>query len=403
MIGFHELENEDFAGLPVKTYNYNDLASVVTLVKNSRTEALLNKTFHTGNKSFLNFEDFIKENVSKTKKIAILVQKIPNQIADRTQVLQLIYRAKPEIEKAVNDKVLVVEEMKRQFEYMGNNKRFIGSCIVTMSGVLVATPENSIKTEITYKVVAGLKGKDGKTKWNPVFRINPIVDPIKDSAVFLISKDFEDVRDSLEKKFERIEATGFEKKGKENRQAKSAADRWGKICKRCKDAGFDDKRHPTKICPTPCVTCKTNCNNNNHCKAILRKRHSDSKREEYVKKRKALESGTWVIKYFSENTFFCFFFILFSKKFHSQNLTDNLHKSSYTKLHSSNHQKSTSNHQKSTQHHKNRHQTLNIQAPLLLELENPKLPIIANHSQLVPNLKSSKPHQNPKKGIIQVE
>ena len=394
LIGFHELEEDDFAGVPVKTFNYNEVASIITLVKNARTEKLLNTNFHTGERKFLDFEGFLKENNLKNDKIAILVQKIPTQIATRKQVLELIYRAKPEIKEAVEDSALVVEECKRQFEYIGSNKRFAGSAIVTMTGNLTATPANSIKTEITYKLVKDAVKKDGKTVWNPVFRLNFNRDQVKESAVFMISKEFELERDNLEKKFERIEADGFERKGKENRQAKSAENRFGKVCMRCRDAGFDNKRHPINICPTKCVTCNTNCNNNQHCKSILRKRVSDSKRAEFAKKRKAfVASVTGFMKYFCENYFFSIFSIFFSKNFHIRKCLNRLPRPPKTK-------KSYSNYQKSTQHQQNQHNTnltkLNSSGTLHPVPENPNL--TKNQFRSIHSLKVLKRFQVVKNG-----
>ena len=52
LIGYHELKKEDFAGPPVKTHDYNDVAMIISSVENERTKALLGKRFHEGERFF---------------------------------------------------------------------------------------------------------------------------------------------------------------------------------------------------------------------------------------------------------------------------------------------------------------------------------------------------------------
>ena len=79
LIGYHELEKEDLAVPPVKTHDFRDVASIITLVENERTKALHKTRFHGGAWFFLNQKEFVLENEQKSGKIAILVTNLPFQ------------------------------------------------------------------------------------------------------------------------------------------------------------------------------------------------------------------------------------------------------------------------------------------------------------------------------------
>ena len=309
MIGYHELKKEDFAVPPVKTHDYNEVASILTLVDNVRTRALLGKRFHEGERFFLNLQQFLKENDEKGDKIAILVTDLPIQLAKKAEVLKLINRAKPDVVFAG----LKMESFKRQFVYFGGNKRFNGKVIVQFSGKLAANEENSTKSNVTYKIVQKAAQMADKKTFVPEFSIKK-GDAIRESLVFFISKEFDMIRDDLERKFDRVDAVGHVK-----RSTMKTGPRLSRVCYRCKNAGIENQRHPLKICPTLCSSCKTTCSNSAHCMKILRKRANESEIEKYRKQRREDNNIAvrgfkifFVFLKFSEKLlFFKFFFLKF--------------------------------------------------------------------------------------------
>ena len=119
-----------------------------------------------------------------------------------------------------------------------------------------------------------------KKSYTPEFKIQK-GDAIRESLVFFISKEFDLLRDDLENKFDRVDAVGHSKQHKTKSGPKLP-----RICYRCKNAGYDNQRHPLAICPTVCMACKTVCKNSTHCSKILRKRANDANVEKWKKKGK---------------------------------------------------------------------------------------------------------------------
>ena len=274
LIGYHDLKKEDFASPPVKTHDYNDAAMIITLVENEATKALQGKRFHEGERLFLNLKQFLKENDEKSGKIAVLITDVPIQLAVKAEALKLIERAKPCVVIAS----LKMESFKRQFEYFGGNKRFTGRIIVHFSGNLVADDDNSKKSNVTYKIVQKVRGTS--KYFSPEFSIKK-GDGIRESLVFFISSEFDKIRDDLDEKFDRVDAAGHSKSGKSKSRPKLP-----RVCYRCKNQGIEDQRHPLKICPSVCVSCKTKCSNNIHCRKILRNKANEAQIEYYKKKRR---------------------------------------------------------------------------------------------------------------------
>lgn len=275
LIGYHQLRREDLAAPPVKTHDYNDVAMIITLVENERTKALADKRFHEGERFFLKQKQFLKENDEKSGKIAMLITNVPIQLAKKAEALKLIERAKPCVVIAE----LKMEDFKRQFEYFGGNKRFTGKIIVHFSGKLEATSENSTKSNVTYKIAEKQRQMADKKSFTPEFRIQK-GDAIRESLVFFISTEFDLLRDELENKFDRVDAVGHSKQTK-----LKSGPRLSRVCYRCKNAGFDNQRHPLAICPTVCMACKTTCKNSSHCQKILRKRANDAEVEKWKRRR----------------------------------------------------------------------------------------------------------------------
>ena len=99
LIGYHELDKEDLAVPPVKTHDFKEVAMIITLVENEKTKALHQTRFHGGNWFFLNQKEFMAENEQKAGTIAILVTNLPIQLAQKDEVLKLIHRAKPDVQR----------------------------------------------------------------------------------------------------------------------------------------------------------------------------------------------------------------------------------------------------------------------------------------------------------------
>ena len=143
-----------------------------------------------------------------------------------------------------------------------------------------ANRDNSTKSNVTYKIAEKKRQMADKKSFTPEFKIEK-GDAIRESLVFFISKEFDLIRDDLDHKFDRIDASGHLK----SKKMKSAP-KLPRVCGRCKNVGIEDQRHSLNLCPTVCMSCKTLCKNGAHCRKILRNKANEAEIEKYRKKRR---------------------------------------------------------------------------------------------------------------------